>query len=139
MSKLEHILGETALKAIAIKSRYPCSTLADIGRELGVSRERVRQVLVRANIQTKIRKVKPFCKDCGNELTHYNIYERCQKCLTIYKSVPLVCDNCGRMFYRGQSEVIAHSKDIRYKGKSFCCKKCSGKYKSNNKRLMINE
>lgn len=55
---------------VRLRTTYPEMTLSDIGGELGLSRERVRQILVQENLETRstgrIPIPMPTCKMCNN-------------------------------------------------------------------------
>ena len=66
-------------KIINYRKNYPEMTLEAIGNEIGVSKQRVAQVLIEANIETrslnKIPKELPLCKRCGKTVsTQRRIY-----------------------------------------------------------------
>lgn len=131
--KKEHLIreprrGNTAIQAIALRKSSPCLTAKEIGDKLGVSRERIRQILKRDSLPTLRYVSKVYCANCGKRLLHGNKTGYCKKCLPIIHSVPLVCDNCGKLFIRSQTEVIRDAKDSRYTGRVFCSKQCQGSY-----------
>jgi len=57
-------------KVIELRKHHPEMTLQAIGTELGISRERVRQILTSENIETRslgrIPVPMPLCKNCNN-------------------------------------------------------------------------
>jgi hypothetical protein len=124
--------GITSSKVIALKTKYPCMTLRDIGIKVGVSRERVRQLLVKANMPTKIIKPKIVCEDCGKLLTHPNKYGRCRQCLHKSKLTPVTCDNSGRLLYRMQGAILGSFTRPNYKGRFFCDRHCFGHWVGSN-------
>ena len=97
---------------------------AELGRILGVSRERVHEIVKRLDL---CHLVKPkqwsfYCLDCGKPI--YGGATRCRPCWRkIYgaKWVTLSCEFCGKQFERKESEARRH---IWH----FCSTSCRGNY-----------
>jgi len=57
-------------KVVELRTHHPHMTLIEIGEEVGVTRERVRQILVSENLETRstarIPIPMPPCRRCGN-------------------------------------------------------------------------
>lgn len=117
--------GENYNKAIELRKATPCLTLQEVGDKLGVSRERVRQLLNRAELPTMHYKVTNRCSKCGVEVPKSNRSGLCKECKEESHRVPLICDQCGELFYRGQHQVISQSQP--HTG-YYCSRQCYGKY-----------
>ena len=115
---------------IKMKTADPDMTLESIGREVGVSRERVRQVLSKEGIKTS--KDDPTCADCGVILrpsvikpyTDPKTNKRyCKSCRNTMVFGIYQCHTCGK-------EVKRRKKQIRNRQQKhvFCNKTCLGKY-----------
>jgi len=81
---------------------------AELGRILGVSRQRVHDIVNRLDLHQLVRpKQWSFhCVDCGKPIPYGAT--RCRQCwLKIYgaKMVTLSCDFCGKQFERKESEA----------------------------------
>ena len=117
---------------IATRDRNPCATLQEIGDKYGITRERVRQVLKEAGVQTKhvLRVNHLICPFCGGEKTYNS--SRCPTCREAQREavrlVPLVCDQCGTMFERKQVDVLTRAKRYGFGGPVFCSRRCQGIY-----------
>lgn len=115
------------VKEIRIKN--PCATLQQIGDKVGLTRERVRQILNLGNLPTKHyhqdKRKMIACLNCGKPTPNAKYCGF--KCSKGYNQIQLVCRQCGNMFYRTKSYVMTKGNNIHSHG-DFCNKKCSGKY-----------
>jgi len=117
----------------------PSMTYAEIGRLLGVSRERIRQIAGQSTHRQRV------CKVCGVGIrshepgmtkTAYNL-RYCPACWAIRKGkkkthqeVSFVCTTCQSVFTRRVSEIRKMDKNgqtVRW-----CSKKCQGKWLGTN-------
>lgn len=93
-------------RVILIRQRNPCLPLSGIGRAVGLTRERVRQILAKAGQPTRALRLPA-------------------------EMVPLTCDNCGKRFERRQSSVLSIVTRPHYQGKWVSCSPaCSGVLRS---------
>ena len=100
---------------------------AKIARLLGISRERVRQILVELGEPTAIYKGRGCCKVCGKLLwwdnitglcwEHFNLKKRAQSTLL------LSCPGCKKLFLLRKSIVKARLKRNKM---IFCSHSCQG-------------
>jgi len=114
---------------LELKKQNPTRTLEDIGKEVGLSRQRVYQVLTEEGVAT--HKTHPTCDGCGIVLQPSkkrpyiapNGNRYCTICREQMVYGTYTCTDCG-------SEVRRRRKSIlRSKPKSiFCNKKCQGHY-----------
>jgi len=113
-----------------IRRNNPCATLQVIGDEVGLSRERVRQILKKEGLTTAHYIESPykfFCPECGKPTR----WKFCNKqCRDKYLYIPVTCDNCGKINYRLQSTVLYRVKNKLnlYNGHYFCNKRCQGQW-----------
>ena len=115
-------------KIIDLRQKNPKMTLADIGRIVGLSRERVRQILVRHGLSTKAFRPKPFCPLCGKPSLRA-LKTSCLECKAKRKWVYLPCDHCGRAVKKSRLLRERQMKDPRYTNKrTFCNKACMGQW-----------
>lgn len=118
-----------SMKIVNMRKINPCATLEQIGIKNNVSRERVRQILDKANLPTRhyIKRTLYTCLNCGKETT--NKHGFCSLlCRKAYNTITLVCDGCGRLFPRKKADVLTHNEDRGYKGHCFCSHKCQLEY-----------
>ena len=115
-------------KIIALRWTNPCLTLQAIGDQVGVSRERVRQILKRTGLPTKHYKQTYTCIVCRNIITHCgNKYFCSQKCRMKYHRIPVECNYCGKIIKRRISEILHYSDKIQ-RNYSYCNRTCFGKW-----------
>ena len=77
---------------LILRDENPDMTMAEIGRNLGVSRERVRQILNNHNKPTKTKPnvQKYFCPRCGKGYKHVDHFpKKTGLCSTCYNKLPL--------------------------------------------------
>jgi len=109
-------------------------TLQTIGEQLGISRERVRQICIQLGIErpqakrgNKRTRTETTCKDCGNILPfrkRQNVsVTRCPTCNPLH--IKVECNNCGTEFTLIKSIYEARlRKEKGYKGNLYCTRKC---------------
>ncbi len=117
-------------QVIALRTTNPCMTCASIGGKVGVSRERVRQILDMEGLSTRVpsRRQLFTCLACGKTIEHKGNKMFCdRKCEWQYSHGNLVCSNCGKEFTLWISDLkdrVLHSKS----GLLFCKRRCFGQY-----------
>lgn len=115
-----------ALEALKIHLVNPTWTLVEIGREMGLSRERVRQLLAQSGIRIGHKKghrsLNYVCPQCGKPKNKSS--KLCQPCSYSNRfpayPIPLeekVCRNCGKHF---KTKVFKTSPG------TYCSKRCWG-------------
>ena len=116
----------------------PCATLAQIGIEFDITRERVRQILAEHNLPTSHYIQRTFiCNQCGKE--YYRLGSPCDTQLfcslqckhNYYRSPTLICEVCGKPFQRLIAEIRAaiNRNGLRH---VFCSRQCMGKWFGKN-------
>ena len=122
--------GKTFSQVLALRLGNPQLRMVEIASQIGISRERVRQILKRAGQPTNLFSGPRHCPSCGKTLS-YKIRKSglCLACLTasrhsqVYKT--FICEICGQPFERRMSEVRAarkYGRRIRW-----CSHRCQGK------------
>lgn len=111
---------------LIIKERkaIPCATLQQMSDKFGVSRERIRQILKYENLPTRHYTKHLNCAKCGTRILLNNKSGYCHKCLVEIHRIPLICDECGRLYYRSECQVIHTAKNKQYRGGQFCSNRC---------------
>lgn len=110
---------------LAFRQQNPIMKAVDIARGVGISRERVRQILNKYNLPTAIYKVPYICQDCGKILRNGNQNRKwCKECRTNHLKVELVCETCGKSFLR-EGWLYRKSQRRGYKH-IWCSKQCQG-------------
>jgi hypothetical protein len=126
------VLEGVRKQVINIREKNLCATLQTIGDKVGVSRERVRQILDSENKPTRHWKPKHYCQRCGKELVP--IHSNSSVCRNKYCSkecktpiIQVTCSNCRKLFPKREMEVIwwTNSENRQF---FFCSNKCRGIY-----------
>jgi transcription elongation factor Elf1 len=110
-------------------------TMSEIAKRVGVSRQRVYQILHKDGFPTKRRVLKNQyeCLVCGAASEH----KFCSKeCKINWKQIPVVCTRCGKLFLRNRNQLLNNYR--RHNDALFCSKHCSGKWLSENYVLKDN-
>ena len=122
-------------QVVSLKRSYPCYTLQAIGDKVGVSRERVRQILKSAGEHTKAWRPKRLCANCGKKLIHRyhpanDRKERfCSKeCYSQYHHITLECELCHKFFRRVISEILHYDDASHRYNHTFCSRQCFGRW-----------
>jgi len=136
-------------KVKSLRYEHPDWTLGAIGREIGVSREWVRQILSSESLPTRASKERPKCLYCGNPLQGRKRYcsEECKK---NFRWVTLTCSFCGKEFRRSRRDARLSYHPSRRKGythengtrvRFFCDRKCLAKWmvKVRKRRVLKHE
>ena len=103
-------------------------TMSEIARLVGISRQRVFQILQEEGLPTKhlVRPVNKYqynCLVCGKISTNKFCSNECQK---QWRQIPIVCTRCGRIFFRSATQLL-HNYRTHYRN-LFCSKYCAGKW-----------
>lgn len=113
----------TAERVWAIREENPRALAIDISKEVGVSRERIRQILIDLGLPTKFRKEPTnWCALCVQPIPDTRLYcnRRCQERA---HRVEVVCAGCGVQFSLRLS--VYHVRQGRNKpGRLWCTKLC---------------
>ncbi len=130
---------ERSEKAIKLLQADQSRSLANVAHELGISRERVRQIAGDIPGASRHRLPK-YCKNCGERIvsrTGYRGYDQgyCPVCWLEESSrrreqrwlethIRFTCEMCGTEFYRLRSEV-KYRKKMGIPMPRFCIKGCA--------------
>jgi hypothetical protein len=119
----------TAQKAVELKRKNPCLTLEAIGDSLGVTRERVRQILQEHGFDTKRRIKTRICAGCGRV---YRVSEGGRKyhsreCWKKSILIPVACASCGKIMWHREKHVLAQLSTRGYQ-RMFCSRACKGQW-----------
>ena len=86
-------------KAIELRKHHPEMTLQAIGTELGISRERVRQILTSENLETRsvgrIPEPMPLCRTCNNPVPIRRRIYCSSECQRPYGKTTVNCHFCN--------------------------------------------
>jgi hypothetical protein len=130
----------TATKVIELRVRHPEATLRALGDAVGVTYERVRQILNENNLPTKSSvfhaKELRRCKYCGLQFDCPASSKQLfcsRQCREIYirlnNRILLECCVCHKLFYRSLRFYKRAMKSPKYRTKQvFCSRQCLGHY-----------
>jgi len=114
----------------AIKKKDPNKRQVDIARELGISRQRVHQVIKDLGYPpVVILDIPSYCANCGKNLSKQTKGDLCWDChladLHNRSLVKLTCPQCGRVFTKRRGYVSSQRK--RGYRQFFCGGSCRSK------------
>ena len=107
--------------------KNPCRSYADLARELGISKQRVHQIVVRLQLPRKLKLKDRFkdrfsCSECGQSRPNAKKAGYCTSCRHEKSIVPVSCSFCGKLFSMSKSQLLGRVK--RYKG-LHCSQRCN--------------
>ncbi|MCK9369929.1 hypothetical protein M0R04_08495 [Candidatus Dojkabacteria bacterium] len=118
-------------KVIEARKLSPCALQKDIAVNLGISSNRVGQILKESNLNTKHYIVKFYYKCLNCDKPTLNPSGLCSlKCRREYHSIPFYCEQCGKLSHIAQSQLLHRIKKGQHH--LYCGKKCSGTKTGNN-------
>ena len=83
-------------KVSLLRQKDPSMPAVRIAEVLNISRERVRQLLSEAGLQTQFRKHYGWCELCGSRMPSNRKTYCSNECRTAAKHVTFQCDYCGQ-------------------------------------------
>lgn len=119
--------GENYNKVVSLRRNNPCALLDDIARQVGLTRERVRQILKESGRPTRHYippKEKFYCSSCGKP----SVYPVCFDCRKQQSWVEIACNSCGKLNKYLISRVIWEEAHKRHTHLYFCDKICQGRW-----------
>lgn len=119
-------------KVLKLREEFPEIRAIEIHRRIGVSRERVRQILNKYNLPTRILIEKPKCIECNiNEVSYGS--KKCRDCFLSNSWDITECANCGGEVKFSVSHDKYRMKTGRYSGDRYCKRECF--YNRNHKEV----
>ena len=120
--------GTARKDVVSLRVNNPHMKGSEIARLVGISRERVRQILNTQGLLVRsVPRVRP-CKVCGKPITHSHAKYYCSRaCFHRDHQVLLVCSTCGKHFLIPTSDYTLRLRDKKT-NRWYCSKKCQGKW-----------
>ena len=113
-------------KILELRQQDPEIKAVRMAEQLNITREAVRQTLVKLDMPTNFWKPYARCLDCGELLSHNNhLAKRCRSCWSKSHHTTLTCEICGKTHEIKLCEAKLRLK--RYKH-HFCGRRCRGKW-----------
>jgi len=101
---------------------------ASIASKFNITRQYVALILKDAGLPNAGKPVRYLCNFCGDVIKGDSKLFCSKKCHIYYHNIPVVCDNCGRLFYVPYSQFMARL--AKNPDKSWtCCNPCKEEYK----------
>ena len=119
---------------LRLVEKHPCMPMAEMGRRLGVSRERIRQKVRQSALNIpKGQRVKwRVCTHCGSIFhAHYRKIFCSDDCQYLEHRIPVACEVCGKIVHRLKSQVLYQHGKRNY-NHAFCSNKCKGHWLGTN-------
>lgn len=117
----------TTERVIEARRLNPILSASKMAMDFGVSRERVRQILVRAKLDTRVPiPYKHLCPKCGKHLCHAGYCRKCR--MSLVATTIVICDTCGK-----PKEIRLNAvgqREMRRYHHHFCNRHCFGKWVS---------
>lgn len=119
-------MNTNAAKVIALKIYNPEIKATEIAELVGLTRERVRQILNKYGMPTKVSKMHRPCAHCGHDVNHYVNLFCSAECRYLNFNIELECEVCKEKFYRSRTR---HEINLRRGYQHiYCSKQCQGHY-----------
>ena len=118
---------------VALRKEDPKITAAEMARRLGRSRERIRQLLVKLDLPTRISGPVKLCQYCNGPVKSNNKAKLfCSaECYSDSRNTLVICHNCGVPFKR-RIKLIDYYVHVRNYERFFCDRKCFGSWSGRN-------
>ena len=107
------------------RDENPKMKASEIGRKIGVSRQRISELLREMGMETKILLPIRYCQECKNPIDRDNRNGKFCSLACYYKQgrTQLVCTECGREYHRCSSTIKRKGPDS---SGDFCTRVCYG-------------
>jgi hypothetical protein len=113
----------TKEQVFEIRQQYPTTSATEIARQIGVTRERVRQILNELDLPTSFELPPRYCPDCGAPILSKQI--RCGQCYARAHHITLRCVHCGKVFLRLRGQVAREIRRRKHAPqRAFCSREC---------------
>jgi AraC-like DNA-binding protein len=112
-------------QVIELRSANLSMTMSEIARRVGMSRQRVFQILREAGLPTKhcVNIKKYQCLECGAVSPHKFCSDECKK---KWQQIPIICNGCGKLFFRNVTQFLHNYR--KHSHALFCSKSCAHKW-----------
>ena len=111
----------TKTQIMGFRLLFPEATATDISKVLGISKERVRQLLIKLELPTNFRKAHPPCLNCGGILVRMQKKYCSKTCQRQATQIMLTCDHCPEIYFLTRSEYKIRCSRNKY---FYCSNAC---------------
>lgn len=117
---------DSRVDVLELTIRNPYMTGVEVGRLVGISRERVRQLRNEMGLPTRAVARSSYCPHCGNPFPAWKQQMFCSRlCRRNSTLIPVPCEACGKINFYNRKRVTC----LQSKGKQqhfWCDYKCRG-------------
>lgn len=122
-------MDSASLKKNIVRARRnnPCATLQELGNRFGVTRERVRQVLLQEGKPTSAYRQTYLCNQCGKDMgvkARWRKFFCSERCYHDYTHIQVACSYCGELNEYSISLLVWRLKHGQHSSDLFFCSKC---------------
>ena len=112
-------------QVIELRSANLSMTMSEIARRVGMSRQRVFQILQEEGLPTKhcVNIKKYQCLECGAVSPHKFCSDECKK---KWQQIPIICNGCGKLFFRNVTQFLHNYR--KHNHALFCSNNCAHKW-----------
>jgi len=115
-------MATTRERIIELRMQDPDMKAVRMAELLGISREAVRQILVKLKIPTNFWRPPALCIDCGKLLGYNHSHKRCFPCYSKFHHTTLICDGCGVSYELRLSEAKTTLKRNKHHFHNYSCR-----------------
>ena len=117
--------NSTRFMAVQLRTQHPGWSLEDIAKQLDCSRQRVYDILKKANIPTRKTKALHHCKYCKKHIHHKDFCDN--NCKELFKFdkyfIMISCDNCDFPKQRRRSSY-KYALNVLKQKRFYCSRPC---------------
>ena len=117
-------------KIVRLRNKYPLMSNAEIGRQVGVSRDYVGDILKKNGLVTNVPRqtFKKHCDICGNLISKWRRIPVCSsRCRFLYFRIRVTCSYCKVDFHLKRGEVAQRYR--RGYNNIYCSRSCYDRYR----------
>lgn len=115
-------------RILELRQQDPELKAVKMSEQLGITKEAIRQNLVKLGQPTNFWKPPPTCVDCGKPNSSH-LAKRCRSCFSKAHYIAFTCNECGKV----QEFTLSRVRTLKKRNKHhFCSHHCCGKWLARN-------
>ena len=115
-------MTNTRDRILELRTQNPTVTAAEMGRIIGVKRQRISQLLPKLGLTTSFVKEVNKCVDCGSSIANKSV--RCRACFNKMGWLKKRCATCRKIVRVSKSNYEYRVKNGKYSGDVYCDRPC---------------